>query len=403
MKSNQFVLLAVLAAGLGGGGLLVLRNQREVIQKETQKLGGALLPNFDVNAVAGLRFTQATNSVNIQKAGDSWVVKERGGYPANFGEIAEFVRKLSDLKVANPITVGPSRLPMLELTKDMGTLVEFLDKDGKAIKSVLLGKKHTRGSGDESPFGGGGMPDGRYVQVGSGIEGVALVADALSNANPKPEDWISKDFLKVEQPVFIQITHPETTNSFTLTRTNEFGEWQLAEAQPGQELDKSKLFSFNTVLSGASFNDVTDHPDLAKYGLEHPVEAQIRTSVGFTYKLKLGKMEGDNYAVQVTTDGSFVRERVAGKDEKPEDKEKLDKEFKEKLSKQDEKLQAEQALSKWTYTVSKWSVDALLKNRGELLMEKKAAAATPSAPGLPGSAPTGDNLLDSLQIKPPGQ
>ena len=94
---------------------------------------------------------------------------------------------------------------------------------------------------------------------------------------------------------------------------------------------------------------------------------------------------------------------MAGKDEKPEDKEKLDKEFKEKLSKQDEKLQAEQALSKWTYTVSKWSVDALLKNRGELLMEKKAAAATPSAPGLPGSAPTGDNLLDSLQIKPPGQ
>lgn len=399
MKSNQFVLLVVLAAGLGGGGLYVLQHQREGIQKETQKLGGQLLPNFDVNSVAGLRFTQGTNAVNIQKVGDIWAVKERGGYPANFGEIAEFVRKLSDLKIANPITVGASRLPMLELTKEAGTLVELLDKDGKTIKSVMLGKKHSRGSGDDSPFGGGGMPDGRYVQVGSGTEGVALVADALANANPKPEDWIAKDFLKVEQPIFIQVTHPDSTNSFTLSRTNEFGDWQLAEAQAGQELDKSKLFSFNTILSGAGFNDVTDQPDPAKYGLVHPVEAQIRTSTGFTYKLKLGKMEGDNYALQVATDGTFVRERAAAKDEKAEDKDKLDKEFKEKLSKQDEKLKTEQALAKWTYTVSKWSVDALLKTKSELLAEKKSTATPAPSPAPPG----GDSLLDGSLAKPPGQ
>ena len=401
MKSKQFVLLAVLAAGLGGGGLYVLNRQHQDYQQGARQLGGQLLATFDVNAVAGIRLTQGTNSVNVLRNGDNWTVRERSAYPANFGQIAEFVRKLSELKVANPITVGASRLPMLELTRETGTLVELLDKDGKAIKTLMLGKTHSRGSGEESPFGGGGMPDGRYVQAGTGTEGVALVADALSSANTKAEEWIAKDFLKVEQPLFIQVVHPEATNSFTLTRTNEFADWQLAEAQPGQELDKSKLFSFNTVLSGASFNDVTDKPDLAKAGLEHPVEAQIRTATGFTYKLKLGKAEGDNVSLQVTTDAALIKERTPGKDEKPEDKEKLDKEFKEKLAKQEEKFKTEQAFGKWTYTVTKWSVDALLKNRSELLAEKKPAATTPAGAGA-SPVPT-DSLLDSTILKPPGQ
>lgn len=401
MKSKQLLLLVILAAGLGGGGLLVLNRQREDYRQGSKTLGGQVLTAFDVNAVAGLRLTQGSNAVNVLRSADNWTVKERANYPANFADVAEFVRKLADLKVANPIAVGPSRLPMLELTKETGTLVELLDKDGKALRTVMLGKKHTRGSADDSPMGGGGMPDGRYVQSGTGSDGVALVADALNNANPKPEEWIAKDFIKVEQPIFIQVTHPEVTNNFMLTRTNEFADWQLTDLQPGQELDKSKLFSFNTVLSGASFSDVTDQPEPAKFGLEHPVQAEIRTAAGFTYKLKLGKMEGDLYSIQVAADASLLRERTVGKEEKPEDKEKLDKEFKEKLAKQEEKLKAEKAFAPWTFTVTKWSVDALLKKRGEILAEKKAAT-SPSASTLPSAPPTGDNLLENSLIKPPG-
>ena len=56
---------------------------------------------------------------------------------------------------------------------------------------------------------------------------------------------------------------------------------------------------------------------------------------------------------------------------KPEDKTKLDKEYQEKKNKLEEKLKAEKALEPWTFTVPKYTVDPLLKERKDLLVEKK--------------------------------
>jgi len=75
--------------------------------------------------------------------------------------------------------------------------------------------------------------------------------------------------------------------------------------------------------------------------------------------------------MQVAVAGNFPNERTPGKDEKPEDKDKLDKEFKEKTKKLEDKLKTEKAFEKWTYVVSKWTVDPLLKERKDLLQEKK--------------------------------
>lgn len=391
MKSKQLIVLVLAALVLGGGGLLVMKNRRADYTQSQSTLGGSLLGEFDVNAVAGLRVTQGSNSVNVVKSGDNWVVKERGDYPANFTEVAGFVRKLSTLKVAQPVKVGASRLPMLELTADAGTRVELLGQDGKALKTLTLGKQHVSGGGDSSPFGGGGFPNGRYVQVGASTDGISVVNDSLSNAAPKPEDWIAKDFIKVEKPLSVAVTHAEATNSFHLTRDSDTADWKLADAQAGEEVDKNKLWSFNSLLSAPSFNDVVLEPDLARLGLDNPTRAVVKTAGGFTYELKLGQPDGDNYPLQVSVTAELKTAREPGAEEKPEDKERLDKEFQEALAKQREKLKAEQSFGKWTYTVSKWTVDALLKKRGELLTEKKAEAAAP-AEDTPAGLPAGLQL-----------
>jgi hypothetical protein len=378
MKSKQLTLLVLAAVVLGGGGLLVLKNRQSEFAEAKTNVGGLLLGSFDVTSVAGLRITQGSNSVNVVKSGDDWVVKERGSYPANFDEVRSLVRKLSELKVTQPVKVGPSRLPMLELTKEAGTQVELLDKDGKALKSITLGKQLTAGGNDNSPFGGGGFPNGRYVQTGTGSDNISVVNDPLSSAKTDGSEWIAKEFIKVEQPISVVVAGSSPTNSFSLARTHEFADWTLADAQEGEQLDKNKLWSFNSLLSAPSFNDLVLNPDLAKLGLDQPTKATIKTAGGFTYEVKLGQPDGDNYPLQVSVSAELKKEREAGKDEKPEDKAKLDQEFAEKLAKQQEKLKAEQAFGKWTYTVSKWTVDALLKGRSELLADKKAEESKPA-------------------------
>jgi hypothetical protein len=378
MKAKQLTILVLAALVLGGGGLLVTKNRQSEFADSKTNVGGPLLGAFDLNTVSGLRLSQGSNVVNVVKSGDDWVVKERGGYPANFEEVRGLVRKLAELKVIQPVKVGVSRLPLLELTKDSGILVELVDQAGKQLKSITLGKQITAGGGDGSPFGSGGMPSGRYVQTGPGPESVVVVNDPLSAAKTDAAEWVSKDFFKVEQPVSVVVVGTSPTNSFTLTRTNEFADWTLAALEAGEQLDKNKLWSFNSLLSAPSFNDLVLAPDLVKLGLDRPTKAIIKTAAGFTYEVKLGQPEGEDYPFQFSVTAELKRQREPGKDEKPEDKTKLDKEFADKLAQQEQKLKAEQALAPWTYTVSKWTVEALLKGRPELLADKKAAEGLPS-------------------------
>jgi hypothetical protein len=242
-------------------------------------------------------------------------------------------------------------------------------------------------------MGGGPMPDGRYVMAGSDIATVALVSESFANAEAKPGDWLNKDWFKVEKLKSVAVTALEATNSWSIARESETGEWKLVGAKPGETLDNGKSAGATSALSYPSFNDVVTGTNAAAK-MDKPIVAKLETFDGFTYTVKIGaKGDDDSHHVQVEVAGNFPKERTPGKDEKPEDKEKLDKEFKDALAKKEEKLKAEKAYGKWVYLVSKWTVDPLLKARHELLPDKggdakaDAGGAAPGAPGLPLNLP----------------
>jgi hypothetical protein len=394
MNRKQLTLLIVLGVVLGGLGWLAYQKNAQPYKDSTAKMGDKVLPGFQPNDVEQVIVSQAKSSLTVAKQNDNWVVKNRGDYPANFDNVREFLIKFADLKIAKPVSVGPSRLPVLELVapdKGNGTLVDFRDKSGKSIKTVLLGAKSMKESSGDSPFGGGGaFANGRYVMVGSDIATVALVTEPFNNAEPKPEDWLNKEWFKAEHHKTISIVTTNATNNWKLSRESETNEWKLADAKAGEELDRNKSGALNGSFNYPQFNDVATNG--APSGLDKPAfTATIETFEGFTYTAKVGNKVGeDAYYFQIAVAGNFPKDRTLGKDEKPEDKTRLDKEFADALKKKEDKLKAEQAYGKWTYVVSKWTVDPLMKERKDLIAEKKeepkpevAPAATPP-PALPG-------------------
>ena len=377
MNRKQFVILVVIAVIAGVVCYRVTR-QREESFKTSDTGARKLIPNFPINDVAQVRIKQSTGEVNLVKKDDLWRVKERADYPANFTELGDFLRKVQDLKTIEEVKVGASQMGRLELNSpdkagtNSATLVEFKDAKGGNLKSLMLGKKYSKSAQEDSPFGGGGFPVGRYVMVPGGDNKVWLINDALTQVEAKPESWLNKDFFKVEKLKSISVTHPGGTNSWTLTREKEGGDLKLADAKEGENLDTGKASGAGYALSSPSFNDVIVDPKPEETGLDKPIKAKLETFDGFTYNVKLGKpMKEENYPLQVAVEGNFAKQREPGKDEKPEDKEKLDKEFKDKQSKLEEKLKNEKKFEKWTYLVAKWSVDPLLKERKDLLAEKK--------------------------------
>ena len=376
-RQLKFTLLAGLVICLAGVG--VYRKNSRSWQSANQSLGQKLLGDFQVNDVSEIGIKQSQAAVDLVIKDDVWTVRQRYNYPANFTEIRDFLRKAADLKVVQREQVGPDQLPRLELVDPTqkggaGTLLTLKDKGGRVLKSVLLGKKYLKKSENASPYGGeDGWPAGRYVKVSGDSNDVAVISDPLTNIEPKPEQWLNKDFIKVEKLKSVSVLTPNATNQWKLARPTESAEMKLAEARPGENLDTAKASGASSVLSSPSFVDVVA-PDAkpADTGLDTPTIATLETFDDFIYTIKIGRTNAaDDSYVTVAVSANISKARVPEKDEKPADAAKLEKDFKEKIGRLEEKLKQEKTFERWTYLVSKWTVEPLLKSRSELMAEKK--------------------------------
>src|SRR2546427_58706 len=183
MNRKQLILVLIFGVVVCGLGFWLYKGQEASYTASEQTLGKKLLADLPINDVARIVVKHDTNELNLVKQDELWKVKERWNYPANFSEISEFVRKASELKAVQNVKVGPSQLGRLELDKstkgtNAPTLVEFQDKGGKTLKTLVLGKKYLRNSRDSSPYGGGDWPVGRYV---------------MTPGNPQSEGWVVSD------------------------------------------------------------------------------------------------------------------------------------------------------------------------------------------------------------------
>ncbi|MEI7729000.1 MAG: DUF4340 domain-containing protein [Verrucomicrobiota bacterium] len=379
MNKKQLLLIILAGAILGAAGLVMYKKEQNS-WNQTARPREKLITDFPLNDVAKITVKGGSGELNLVKQDDLWCVQEREGFAANYSDIKEFLQKMWELKGGQPVEVSQSQLSRLELLPpgkgaSAGTQVEFKDKSGKLLHTLLLGKKHMKKSpGGMGGMGGGEWPDGRYVMVNGETASVSLLTEAFSNLEPKPEQWLSKDLIKVEKVKAITLVSTNATNSWKVTRETEAGEWKLADAGKDEQIDSVKVSSASTALSSASLTDVVAATTKAETtGLDKPTVITLETFDGFTYVLKFGNKTSDDngYYTSFTVAANLPKERTPGKDEKKEDKDRLDKEFKDNLKKSEEKLQKEKSLEKWNYVVAKWTVESLFKPRPEMLAPKK--------------------------------
>ncbi|HZJ17460.1 MAG TPA: DUF4340 domain-containing protein [Chthoniobacteraceae bacterium] len=392
MKGKHLALLLILVALVGGAGYILFKENRASWSESTAGSGKKVL-EFPVNDVARVTVKSPSSEINLVKKDDTWTVQERADYPASFEQVSDLIRKLWELKSVQVQKVGASQFSRLDLVEPgkegaTGTVIELKDKDSKTLTALLLGKKQMRKQEGMGAMGDmGGFPVGRYVVPVGATDKVSVVSDSFDEIEGKPERWLKKDFVKIENTKSISLDGQTEPQHWTLTRENATAEWKLTEAKEEEKVDASKVSSLGTLFSFASFNDVLA-PDAKaeETGLDKPSTVTIETFDNFKYVLKIGKLNGENYPVMFSVSADLVKERQPGKDEKPEDKTKLDEEFKTKLKGFEDKLAAEKKFEQRPYLIAKYTIEQLLKDRSALLAEKKPETppgGTPPAPGTP--------------------
>ena len=396
MKGKQLALVLVLLAVLGGVALFL--NQRNAASWSTssaQTTGKVL--DFPLNDVSQITIQGNGAELNLAKKDGVWKVKERVDYPANFDLISALLRKIWELRAVQDVTAGPSqfgRLQLLDPGQDpnSGTLLDLKSDGGKRIAALVIGKKYLKESDGSLGPAAAGMPSGRYARTVDSSNRVVLVADPLEEVDPKPDKWLNRDFIKVENAKSITLAGATPPLNWKMMRDAATSPWKLVDAKPGEDLDVTKVSAIASLFSYGVFADVMapDAP-VTETGLDKPAVITIETFDDFNYTLKIGKPIGENYPVLVSVAATIPKERTPAKDEKPEDKGKLDIEFQTRKTQLTDKLAKEQKLEPRPYLISKTTIEQLLKERTGLLAQKTPTPTptpAPGAKGTPSPAPT---------------
>jgi hypothetical protein len=291
MNARAAAVLVVLLAVLGGGALLYQQQERARRPDNVAALGRTLLKDLKAADIAAIRIVEPQATLTVQRKDERWVIAERAGFPADVAKVREFVVKAIGLKVGQSEPLGEKDRARLNLDAS-GTRVEFHDAAGKALGTLIVGRKYFKREVDNPEKA---PADGRFVGV-PGEEGTAyIVGDALAQASTKSADWIDRASFQVEKVKTLEVRYPDG-GGWRIERAADNADWKLAGARPGEKLDIPRANAASYSLQLLELADVAA-PDAKDTGLERPVLVDATTLDGASFAIRVGKLAGDNYYV----------------------------------------------------------------------------------------------------------
>jgi hypothetical protein len=375
MNRKQFLVALVALVVLAAAGAAVIVSDRSDWKSADSRAGQRAIAGLRISDVAEIAIRDAGGELHLVRGETGWTVRERAGFAAETDRIGELLVKLAELKVVQSEPLPESQRARLELAepKDKagqgtGTLLELKDAKGGTLGRLLLGKKVMKSAAVASLGRGEADATGRYLTAGGDAGTMLVVAEPLAQVESKPDAWLVKDLVRADGARSIT-SSKDGKLRWTVTRERESADWKFAGSSEKPDLQKATDLASS--LNWVNLADVVADPAKVDTGLDHAVVIKAETFDGPSYTLRIGNRAGDNYYVRVAVAGDPPKSRAPVKGEKAGDKAKNDKGFEEQRKKLAEKLEREKKLDKWTYLVGKNVVEPLLRDRSQLLPEKK--------------------------------
>jgi hypothetical protein len=290
--------------------------------------------------VASVTVSRNGTTMTLIRDGDSWLVAEKGNYPANAGKISQIVRAMADLTLVEPKTESPDLYPRLEV-EDPGSgksaLVAVKDKSGGDLAQAIVGKR-------------------RYDRLGAGNDGVYLrkpgeaqtwLARGTLDPSGDPASWLDRQIIDISEKKIakVALTQPDGTK-LVISRAAPDASFAVEDAPAD-----AKFKSASTTAGPAATLESLDLDDVKPAG-ELPVPdkgvvtASFTTFDGLTVDLRLIERDKTNWIAMSAT-GSGSAEAAA---KKIEDK-----------------------ISRWTYAIPAYKANLLKTKLADLVEPPKGS------------------------------
>ena len=306
MQSRSLILLASATVVLVAIAIIVLASGDRGVSRAVP--GQPAFPAFaaKLGDVASVSVSRNGATMTLIRDGDSWLVAEKGNYPANAAKISQIVRAMADLTLVEPKTQMPDLYPRLEV-EDPGNgksaLVAVKDKSGGDLAEAIVGKR-------------------RYDRLGAGNDGVYLrrtneaqtwLARGTLDPSGDPASWLDRQIIDISEKKIakVTLTQPDGTK-LVISRAAPDASFAVEDAPAD-----AKFKSETTTSGPATALETLDLDDVKPAG-ELPVPdkdvvtASFTTFDGLTLDLRLIERDKTNW-IAISAAGSGPAEAEAKK------------------------------------------------------------------------------------------
>jgi len=291
MNTKSFFALCAAAAVSVALAVVAVSSQPSF---ESADAGGELLfPKLvsDINRLKTVIVRGKDGTYTIDRDGQTWRFRERDNYLADDKKVNELVLRLARMAKLEAKTKLEDRYERLDLNapdaKDSrAKQVTLLDKDGKTIADVIVGKRK---------FTLGSKEGGTYVR----LPGDAQTWLAVGELNPgdKARDWLKRDVadIKDKQIKRVSVRHPDGERVVVSKDKPDDASFKIQGIPAGREPATDFVADeFGRVLTILLLDDVDNAADVA-FPANKTIKAEFEGFEGFKVLVDYAEIDGKNW------------------------------------------------------------------------------------------------------------
>lgn len=264
--------------------------------------GQRLFPDLLENAkdVAEVSVLQNGKTMTFVRDGDTWRLKQSGGYPVHANLVNKLIFGLSNMELLDQKTSRKAKLPDLNLgdpsdKKSNGQQVTLRNGSGDVMADLVVGRANF--------FLPETTTGGMYVRRPG--EDQSWLVRGLVDIGVEPRDWLKRDIvdIKPERIQRAEVTHPDGEKLIVVPQKGVTGDFAFENMPEGMKL-KSEFAPRNVaaVLGSFVLNDVRKPGDV-DLKPEDAYVTEFFTSDAIHVTTKMWQKDGQQY---MTIDAKYI-------------------------------------------------------------------------------------------------
>jgi hypothetical protein len=313
-----------------------------------------------INKISRISVRSTDHETRLVNKSGSWILENRGGYPALFEEVKRILVGAAELRIRERKTRRPDRYPRLQvedLTQENARSVQLtlFDADDDVLADLLVGKHPSSAASRDV--------SSRYVRRVGDEE--ALLVDGELELSADPRDWFDSQLVDVETSRLSRMTivHPNGDSAVIYKDDLAATDFDLLDVPADKEIkSKSLLNSQMASVSNLRFDDVL--PAAEHSFPEQAVTTLFETFDGLHIRIASAEMEAGRYS---RFDFEFVPQsdtNTANENDSDEAASNV----------ADEAAELNARVEGWLYKLPEFQLTKLTRSKADLLKDKSESS-----------------------------